>query len=137
MNIEINNFTKSRVDKKYFQKIGEIVLKKLKQPKNVGISLVFVGDKRIKRLNKKYRGKNKTTDVLSFAYQEKEFLGDIIISIPQAKKQAKTRSYPLKRELLELFVHGILHLVGYEDETEKGYREMIEKQNEILGYLNF
>jgi probable rRNA maturation factor len=193
MNIEITNLTKHRIDKKYFREIGKIVFKKLKQPKEAEVSLVFVGDTEMKKLNKKYRGKNKTTDVLSFNYGDVEippnlpfkslrcncsainekggklppfskegwparnalrsmaggggFLGEIVISIPQArlqclakhggqaKKRAEKRNYPLKTELTELFVHGILHLVGYEDETEKEYKRMIKKQKQILGFL--
>jgi probable rRNA maturation factor len=148
--IEVVNLTKSRIDKKYFQKIGGIVLAKLKKPENAELSLVFVGDAGMKKLNKEYRGINKTTDVLSFFYGEGKIhpnpplqkggvglLGEIIISMPQAKRQAKEKSYPLKRELSELFVHGILHLVGYEDETEEGYQRIIKKQKEILEHLRF
>ena len=150
MKIEVVNLTKSRIDKKYFQKIGGIVLAKLKKPENAELSLVFVGDAGMKKLNKEYRGINKTTDVLSFFYGEGKIhpnpplqkggvglLGEIIISMPQAKRQAKEKSYPLKRELSELFVHGILHLVGYEDETEEGYQRIIKKQKEILEHLRF
>lgn len=159
MIIEIANLTRERIDKKYFQRIGEIVLKKLKQPKDTEISLAFVGDAEMKKWNKKYRGINKTTDVLSFDYRDMKippflplkkggkflppfskdgwggFVGEIVISIPQAKKQAIKRSYPLKTELSELFVHGILHLVGYEDETQAGYSRMLKKQKEILESL--
>ena len=168
MIIEISNFSGNRIDKKYFQKIGKVILKKLGQPKNMEIrtrslrsrnlvsslgseiSLVFVGDARMKGLNKKYRGIDKTTDVLSFAYQDvkippsppfvkggEKLLGEIVISVPQAKTQAKRRSYPLKAELTELFVHGILHLAGYDDETEREYERMTGKQEAILKHLGF
>jgi probable rRNA maturation factor len=157
--VEVTNLTAKRIDKKYFQKIGEVVLKKLKQPKDMEISLVFVGDAEMRKLNRTYRGIDKTTDVLSFAYRDVKiplnsplrkgekllppfskkgwggFLGEIIISLSQAKKQARERSYPLKRELLELFAHGILHLVGYEDETEKDYEEMMREQKKVLKFL--
>ena len=137
MLIEIINLTKLRVNKKYFQKIGEVVLRKLKQPKDAEVSLVFVGDAQMKSLNKKYRGINKATDVLSFIYNENNFLGEIVISVPTAKKQAAKRSYPLKTELSELFTHGLLHLVGYEDETQAGYSRMLKKQKNILAFLGF
>lgn len=152
MTIEVVNFTRSRVDELYFVQVGVLVLKKLGWPKNAEISLVFVGDARMRTLNKKYRGLNKTTDVLSFDYQDKKnpprpsfekggerrgILGEIVISVPRARKQAKEQSYPLKRELLALFLHGILHLAGYEDETEKGYKKMMDKQEKLLGSLSF
>jgi probable rRNA maturation factor len=159
LKIEIANLTKNSVNKKYFQEIGEVVLRRIKQPQNVEVSLVFVGDARMKNLNRTYRNIDKTTDVLSFCYEDKKIsfnppflkeknlsplfnggsggiLGEIVISIPQAKKQARQRGYPLKRELSELFVHGILHLVGYDDEREEDYNIMIEKQEEILAYLS-
>lgn len=138
MGVEIVNLTKSKIDKKYFRKIGEIILRKSKQSKDAEISLVFVGDARMRALNKKYRKADKTTDVLSFLYSEesaKEISGEIIISVPQAERQAKGQSYPLKRELLALFVHGILHLAGYEDETKSGYKKMMDKQEEIVKSL--
>jgi len=135
--VEVANLTNSKINIKYFQKIGEVVLRKLKQPKDTEISLVFVCDARMKSLNKKYRGINKATDVLSFVYNENNFLGEIVISVPIAKKQATKRSYPLKSELSELFVHGILHLVGYEDETQAGYNKMLKKQKDILAFLSF
>ena len=140
MRIEIVDLTKSRIDKKYFQKSGEIVLRKLKAVAENEVSLVFIGDARMRALNKKYRGIDKTTDVLSFFYGgdgPRDILGEIVISVPRARKQAKEQSYPLRRELLALFLHGILHLVGYEDETERGYKKMVEKQEEILRSLNF
>lgn len=138
LQIDITNLTKVKIDKKYFQKIGEIVLRKLKQSKGVKVSLVFVNDAEMRKLNKKYRGMDKTTDVLSFNYQDGKSassFGEIVISISQAKKQATKRSYPLKCELSELFVHGILHLVGYEDEEDKDYERTMKKQKEILHSL--
>ncbi|MBI4812781.1 rRNA maturation RNase YbeY [Candidatus Falkowbacteria bacterium] len=138
--IEIRNLTRSIIDQCFFQKVGKIVLKKLGQSENFEVSLVFVGDARMRALNKKYRGIDKTTDVLSFFYGGEgpgDMLGEIVISIPQAKKQAKKQSYPLKRELLALFAHGILHLSGYEDETKRGYEKMMRKQEELLESLSF
>jgi probable rRNA maturation factor len=145
--VEITNLTRFRIDKKYFQKIGEFIFKKLKQSKDVEVSLVFVGDARMRNLNRIYRNIDRTTDVLSFLYIDKKIhlnsplrgggvMGEIVISVPRAKKQAQQRGYPLKRELSELFTHGILHLAGYDDEEEKDYDVMIEKQEEILVYLS-
>jgi probable rRNA maturation factor len=123
-NFEINNLTKGRVDKKFLEKIGKKILKfvKVKIPE---ISLVLVGDTKIKELNKKYRGKNQVTDVLAFDY------GEIFVCLPRAKKQAKQLGHSLKKELATLLIHGILHLAGYKDETKKDYNKMINKQKEI------
>jgi probable rRNA maturation factor len=123
-NLEINNLTKDRIDKKLLEKIAKKTLKSLKT-KLAEISLVFVSDIRMKSLNRKYRGRNRVTDVLAFDY------GEIIICLPQAKKQAKKIGHSLKKELTILLIHGILHLAGYDDETKKGYNKMINKQKEL------
>jgi len=94
------------------------------------ITLVFVGTKRIKRLNRKYLKKNSPTDVLSFPIKEetpdgKFYLGDIVISVSQAFNQCFSQAHGLERELELLTIHGFLHLLGFdhsariEEEEEK------------------
>jgi len=131
INFEINNLTSNRVDKNFLKKIGEKTLKllKIKLPE---ISLVFTSDSRMKSLNRKYRGKNRVTDVLAFDYGLPfGGQGEIIICLPQAKRQAKKFNHPLKKELAILLIHGILHLAGYSDETTRGYNKMANKQKEL------
>jgi probable rRNA maturation factor len=126
-NLDINNLTKSRVDKGFLKKIGKKTLRILSLGK-LGIkeiSVVLVGDAKIKELNKKYRKKDKVTDVLVFDY------GEIFICLSRAKKQAKQLGHSLKKELATLLIHGILHLAGYKDEIKKDYSKMINKQKEI------
>ena len=136
INFEINNLTKERIDpirrgasngvnKKFLEKVAKKVFKIVKL-KNIGeISLVLVGEAKIKELNKKYRNRNRVTDVLAFDY------GEIFICLPQAKRQAKELGHSLKKELAILLIHGILHLAGYDDEIKKDYNEMIKAQEEI------
>lgn len=123
--IEISNLTRSRIDQKFLRKIAERVFKIVKLKQLQEISLVIVGDARMKALNKKYRGENRITDVLAFDY------GEIIICLPQARRQAKELGHSLKEELKTLLIHGILHLAGYNDETKKDHSKMIKKQEEI------
>ena len=83
------------------------------------IGLVFVGTKAIRTLNRKYRRKDRPTDVLSFRIgkkgaDEKFYLGDIVISVPAAAKQARNGRHSLERELEVLVLHGFLHLAGYD-----------------------
>jgi rRNA maturation RNase YbeY len=87
------------------------------------LSLLFTDDTEMTRLNRAYRKKNRTTDVLAFAQGEgrrkglhPEILGDVVISVPRAKRQARERKIPLMQELTILLVHGVLHLVGHEHE---------------------
>ncbi len=124
INIEINNLTNNRVDKKFLIKVGEKTLKILKI-KISEISLVLIGGAGIRVLNRKYRGRNKITDVLAFDY------GEIIICLSQAKRQAKKIGHSLKKELAILLIHGILHLAGYNDKTKRGYNKMLNKQKEV------
>jgi len=121
--------------KKFLEKIAEKTLKTLKI-KIPEISIVLVGDDKIKELNKKYRKKNQVTDVLAFdlsplAKGEGFDYGEIFICLPQAKRQAKQFGHSLKKELAILLIHGILHLAGYDDETKKDYNKMVRKQEEI------
>jgi probable rRNA maturation factor len=117
---------------------------------NVEISVLFVNDKKMRELNLQYRGKDKTTDVLSFPQIErfKPFkqlkplerlipLGDIVISLPQAKRQSKEHGLTLYAEVSWLLIHGLLHLLGYDHETG-AYRagKMRKTEMELLAELN-
>lgn len=105
--------------------------------KDSEISVHLVGDKKIKKINKFYRGIDKATDVLAFALQEGEKmkgadLGDIFISIPQIKRQAKARGIPYKEELARILAHGILHLNGFDHISKKEEKRMFGLQEKIV-----
>jgi len=107
-------------------------LKKL----NKYISLALVSKKEIKKLNKLYRNNDYVTDVLSFNLDTKEMLGEIVICLDQAKKQAKEKKKSLKSELKLLTIHGILHLLGYNHEVSlKEKYKQEKKEKEILNLL--
>lgn len=106
------------------------------------LSIVFVTDSEIKRLNYLYRGKKRVTDVLSFSMREgrrlkrdASILGDIAISVDRAKKQAKRFNSTFKKEIYLYIIHGILHLVGYGDEKPSAEKLMRRKEIEILNAL--
>lgn len=98
-------------------------------------SAAFVSDRRMKELNKLFRGKDSTTDVLSFPHEPDEFdpdrnnLGDIVISVEQAAKQAEENGLTLENEIKQLILHGVLHLCGYDHETDRG--EMNARELEL------
>ena len=107
------------------------------------MGILFVGDQRMRGLNRRYRGKDRTTDVLAFAMREAftphasrltpRPLGDVVISIPTAWRQAKEARRSLDEELACLLVHGILHLCGYDHERgEKEARRMHRRERMIL-----
>lgn len=101
-----------------------------------GLSLVIVADRAMKRLNREYRGHDRTTDVLSFSQLEggevaacdETHLGDVVISLPRARSQARAGGWTLEEELLRLLVHGLLHTLGYDH--EKSRREALRMQRE-------
>lgn len=110
--------------------------------KRAELSILFVGDKRMKELNLHFRGKDKTTDVLSFPQERsihKEplnfpfMLGDIVINLEQAKRQAEERNTSLYEEVNQLLVHGFLHLLGYDHEKNRyQQRKMKRLEKELL-----
>ena len=121
--VEVNNKTRSKIDIGLVKRTAEKFLEYYKI-KNKEVSIAFVGDKIIRKLNKKYRHIDKVTDVLSFADDEAGSLGELIIDYAQIKRQARKFSKNIRGELIFILVHGLLHLLGYEDRTDKGAREM-------------
>jgi len=109
------------------------------------ISLVFMDDYGIQELNKEYRGKDMPTDVLSFALletgedeltiidgEQELLLGDIIISLETAWRQAQEYNHSLEREISYLMVHGLLHLLGYDHMTDEDQEVMRRREEELL-----
>ena len=93
------------------------------------LAIVFAGDALLRRLNRDFRGKDKPTDVLSFPSQDKDMgLGDIIISVDTARVNAARFGRTLDRELEVLALHGLLHVLGYDHETDNGEMEALEKR---------
>jgi len=94
----------------------------------IPLDVTFVGKSDIRKLNKKHRGINKATDVLSFPLEEPTHLGDIVIAIDIATKQAKEYGHSFEREIAFLTLHGLLHLLGYDhDAMEPLYEPILEK----------
>ena len=104
-------------------------------------SLLLSGSKEIKKLNKKFRKKNKSTDVLSFPFYEKKqlntkirkekevYLGDIIINLSQVRN--KNNKVKFKKELIKLWIHGLLHLLGYDHKSDTKYLQMQKLENKF------
>jgi len=113
-------------------------------PADARLTVAFVDDDEMRELNRRYRHKDRTTDVLSFgqavgrAKGERAVrklhrdadgeldVGDVVISAAQARRQARRRGHALVREIAFLAAHGALHLLGFDDETPAGYREMVQ-----------
>jgi rRNA maturation RNase YbeY len=110
--------------------------------KKAELSVVLTGDGEVRRLNRFYRKKDRTTDVLSFSLLEGPrfktgregtvALGDVVISVPQARRQAVSQKNEFRDELALLLIHGILHLFGYDHETNAGEKKMFGLQERLL-----
>ncbi len=98
-----------------------------------GVTVAFVSDRMMRGLNWRWRGKRGTTDVLSFPAAQDEFekaeglsLGDVVISVEQAARQAAEHNLSFETEVAQLILHGLLHLCGYDHETDKGEMNHLE-----------
>jgi len=89
-------------------------------------TIAFVSDKRIRELNRQFRGVDKATDVLSFPAEEEFNLGDVAVSVDTATVQAKENGLTLDDEIAQLILHGLLHLCGYDHETDNGEMNRLE-----------
>jgi probable rRNA maturation factor len=122
------------------RKIAETLLRAVKQSR-AELSIALVGDREMRPLNTKYRKKRKTTDVLSFFIDDQPpagvpILGDVVISVEQARRQAQERGKTLKSEMVTLLIHGILHLLGYDHEkSPRQARIMFAYEQKLYAHL--
>jgi probable rRNA maturation factor len=101
--------------------------------KSAGVTIAFVSDRAMRELNRLWRHKRGTTDVLSFPAGQDEFetvegstLGDVVISVEQAARQAKDNDLTFDQEIAQLILHGLLHLCGYDHSTDNGEMNRLE-----------
>lgn len=129
--IEVNNLTTNPINEEFLKGVARKVLEGENEAEN-NLSIVLVGQGRIRELNKKYRKENKVTDVLTFG----NGLNEIVICLREVKKNAKKYSITLEKELTRVLIHGILHLLGYNHEKDtKEAEKMEEKQNYYLSRI--
>lgn len=147
MKIFVRNGQRRRpIDSKKIEKAAGKIFSFLKKTQLSGaeLSILFVGERRMRRLNSDFRGIPRSTDVLSFEAgiplpgdsPSPVVLGDIVICIPKAEEQAVSAGVGFYEEVYRLMIHGVLHLVGYEHEvSENGARAMRRKEQRILNAL--
>ena len=106
--------------------------------KTAYLTLLLSNNKRIKDLNRKFRNKNKHTDILSFPFEQKRnnlkdiYLGDIIISFDYMNKPKNLNSKEFKQKTIKIFIHGFLHLLGYDHIKEKDYKKMLHVEQKVF-----
>ena len=134
-----NRNVKRPIDLKEIKETAGKVLHYLGK-RGFGLNIVFVSNQKIRALNRKYLARDNATDVIAFqeedsivgGWKEPTFLGDIAISSDKAKQNAVEYGLSFENEIILYVVHGILHLVGYEDKTKKGKILMKREENEIF-----
>jgi probable rRNA maturation factor len=128
----INRQRKLPIDCARWEAFTARALKAAKAP-DEDVTIVFISDRAMRPINREWRGKRGTTDVLSFSAKGDRFdgifdrlLGDVIISVEQAARQAAEHALDFDREIAQLILHGLLHLCGYDHETDKGQMNRLE-----------
>ena len=122
----------------FFKKICQAFPKKYKfLNKKVSLTLLLSNNKNIKKLNKNFRNQNKSTDILSFPFQERlkksknNYIGDIIISYNYIDKPKSQDLKRFKKKLIKIFIHGFLHLIGFDHKKNIDYKKMIIEEEKI------
>ena len=156
LNLSFENYTNFEYSKTTIENIIKTVLNTPEvyekrclnniEIKQLSIDFVFCDDEFIHKINKEYRNKDSATDVISFALfcdDEKSVitdeinLGEIIVSVDTAKKQAESNNHSLEKEIYYLISHGILHLLGFDHMTEEEYNFMVSTQNSVMKEIGY
>ena len=150
LGITIDEEFQKHLREEWLHELIESCLRKYEFDSEVELSLLITCDKNVQDLNQRYRGIDDTTDVLSFALSEGDgidsspfitppdgalHLGEVIISYPQAARQAKAAAHRVEQEIALLIVHGVLHLLGYDHNEPDRAKEMRALEQEILGNI--
>lgn len=143
--VEIKDLTKNKLLKGYYKDIKKYykkVLEVLELDDDFEVTLIIVGKEKIRKINKEFRNIDKVTDVISFAeidsddeFMDDNYLGDIFINVDRVLSQAKEYKHSIKREFSFLFIHGMLHLFGYDHMNLKDEKRMFALQDKIIGDL--
>jgi probable rRNA maturation factor len=128
----VNRQRRLPIDNERWSRFVEGALEKLGKERE-GAIVAFVSDRRMRELNQEFRGLRRTTDVLSFPGEREQFersfdggIGDVVISVEQAARQAREHGLSFEMEVAQLILHGLLHLCGYDHETDDGEMNRLE-----------
>jgi probable rRNA maturation factor len=128
----VNLQRKIKLDSDSFAIFAQVLFTSIDEATDRSIAIAFISDRRMRELNKFFRGVDSTTDVLSFPHEPDQFdpdtanLGDIVISAEQAARQAEENGLTLENEIKQLILHGLLHLCGYDHEADNGEMNTLE-----------
>lgn len=142
IDFSVNQLVGKTIALRHWRRWLDGIARTVRLTRHLELSIAVVSATTMKRLNKQYRGKDQATDVLSFAERDSreplpqrpavEHLGEVIICYTKAAAQAKTQGRPLLDEVQRLFVHGVLHLLGYDHQTDREAAKMEVLEDKIL-----
>jgi len=132
MPIEVRNVQKQPVDAEMIAGVARLALAAAGGDQQANLTIALVDDAHIRRLNARFLGRARPTDVMAFPAQEDEDLGDVVVSVQRAQEQAAELGRSLSQELAELVVHGVLHLLSLDDQDQAGRRQMAALQARVL-----
>ena len=147
------NFTNCEVSEDFLRDSFKKILKNEGKNSSFGVDVVIIGQRKMREINKRYGGLNKVTDILSFPANEvlkdtkkdiqfitpketENSIGEILLCTSRIKKNAKKFKRSFKKEFIFVFVHGILHLLGYDHKTQHDAKKMQKKEKEIIQALD-
>ena len=147
--IKINTISNNKSWKNYLTNPSDFIQKKIKnlnrgiktyKRKTIYCTLLLSGDREIRKLNKKFRKKNKPTDVLSFPYNDKVgknkfYLGDIIISYNYMNQPKNISNLNFKKKVVKIFIHGFLHFLGFDHKKNSDFNKMQREENKLFNLL--
>ncbi len=137
----VNRQRKTKINRNVWREFAEQTVAVVEKARGKTLTIAFVSDAQMRELNREFRGKNATTDVLSFPFEADQFdfetsphnLGDIAISVEQAERQARENNLSLELEIKQLILHGVLHLCGFDHAVDRG--EMNARELELRDKL--
>jgi len=139
MQFNIISESERRIPRKKIMTLLNLIDEEEEPPEST-VNVIFTDDKKIRQLNKSYRGKSRPTDVLSFNVDDEEgegaVFGEIYISTETASENAEKFGRTFADEILLLCCHGFLHLLGYDHETDKDFEKMHGREKQYLGELS-
>jgi probable rRNA maturation factor len=148
INVLIDEDLEECLEVSWLRSVAEQVLVAQDAGSGAELGLVITGQERVQQLNRSYLGRDEPTDVIAFSMLPAAdlthfvtppdgmlHLGEVIIAYPQAVTQAEEHHHSVKREIAILIIHGVLHLLGYEDEKPEKKRQMVAREGEILSYI--
>lgn len=144
LTLEVRRQVPFRVSLATAKRLGSSIVRRYlprEAKRGVGLSLAFISDPSIRKINQKHRGKDAATDVLSFSFLpisrghagDSPMIGELFISVPTLRKQAKAHGNTAAKEFEVLFVHGFLHILGYDHETTSDLEIMVKEERRWLG----